>query len=173
LASGELKINGQIKAKEVRLVSSGGEMLGIVALARALTLARGEGLDLVEISPNSEPPVCKIADYGKIRYQTQKRAAEAKKKQKTVEVKELKLSLNIAQGDYETKMRQARKFFEQGNSVRFSFHFRGREVVHADLAEEMAKKIGEELGDVAKMITAPQLEGKKMFFLLAPALKKQ
>jgi translation initiation factor IF-3 len=148
-------------------------MLGIMPLARALTLARAEDLDLVEISPGSEPPVCKIADYGRIRYQTQKKAAEAKKKQKTLEVKEIKLSPNIASGDFEVKMKQARKFLGQGNSVRFSFHFRGREIVHADLAEEMAQKIIEELtASLAKVASAPSLEGKKLFFLLAPSAKK-
>jgi translation initiation factor IF-3 len=169
----ELKINGQIGARDVRLVGSGGDMLGVVPLARALALARTEGLDLVEIAPNSEPPVCKIADYGKIRYQTQKKVAEAKKRQKTVDVKEIKLSPNIALGDYEVKMKQARKFFSQGNSVRFSFFFRGREIVHANLAEDMAGRMVEQLGDIAKVMTAPRLEGKRLFFLLAPAVKKQ
>jgi translation initiation factor IF-3 len=173
LAGGELKINGQIRARDVRLVGSGGEMVGVVALAKALGMARTEGLDLVEISPNSDPPVCKIADYGKIRYQTQKRAAEAKKKQKVIGVKEVKLSLNIAQGDYDTKMKQARKFLGQGNSVKFSFQFRGREIVHSDLAEEMAARIVDQLSDQAKVGSVPQMEGKRLFFVLTPFTKKQ
>jgi translation initiation factor IF-3 len=147
-------------------------MLGIVHIAKAMGLAREAGLDLVEISPNSEPPVCKIADYGKIRYQTQKRAAEAKKKQKIVETKEIKLSLNIAQGDYDTKMKQAKKFFEQGNKIKFSFQFRGREITHKNLFEELAEKIITELSDMSKIDVKPQVEGKKLFFVLSSAVKK-
>jgi translation initiation factor IF-3 len=172
LANDELRVNDQIKARDVRLIDSSGEMVGVVALARAIGMANAEGLDLVEISPNSEPPVCKITDYSKIRYQTQKRAALAKKKQKVIENKEIKLSANIAQGDYDTKIKQARGFFERGNKVRFSFQFRGREIVHADLAEEMAKKIIEQLSDVAKVDIPPQMEGKKLFFVMLSSLRK-
>ena len=172
MANNELRINDQIKAKEIRLIDADGTMLGITTVFKAISLAREAGLDLVEISPNAEPPVCKIADYGKIRYQQQKKAAEAKKKQKTIEIKEIKLSLNIAKGDYDTKMRQARKFFEQGNKVRFSFQFRGREITHHNLVEEMAKNIIEELSDVAKVDVAPQMEGKKLFFVLISNNKK-
>jgi translation initiation factor IF-3 len=172
LVSNDFRINDQIRAKDVRLVSSGGEMIGIVPLAKAIGMARAEELDLVEISPNSEPPVCKITDYGKIKYQTQKKAAIAKKKQKVVENKEIKLSTNIAQGDYDTKIKQARGFFERGNKVRFSFQFRGREIVHADLAKDMAEKIIEQLSDVAKVDIVPQMEGKKLFFVMVSTLKK-
>ncbi len=172
MANNELNINEQIKAKEIRLIGSDGQMVGIVPIFRAIGMAQSEGLDLVEISPNSEPPVCKIADYGKIRYQNQKKAAEAKKKQKIVELKEIKLSLNIASGDYNTKIKQARKFFEQGNKVRFSFQFRGREITHSNLVEEMALKIIDELSDVSKVDTKPQMEGKKLFFVLASLTKK-
>jgi translation initiation factor IF-3 len=172
LANGELKINGQIKSREVKLVSSDGEMMGVVPLAKALIAARSENLDLVEVSPNVDPPVCKIADYGKIRYQNQKKATETKKKQKIVGIKEIKLSINIAQGDYDTKMKQAGKFFEQGNSVKFSFQFRGREIVHSNIAREMANKIIDQFDDRAKVTMAPQMEGKKLLFILAPSLKK-
>ncbi len=172
MANNELNINEQIKSKEVRLIGSDGQMLGITSTFKAVGMARAEGLDLVEISPNSEPPVCKIADYGKIRYQNQKKAAEAKKKQKIIEIKEIKLSLNIASGDYNTKIKQARKFFEQGNKVRFSFQFRGREITHSNLVEEMALKIIEELSDVSKIDTKPQMEGKKLFFVLSSLTKK-
>ena len=172
MANNELRINDQIKAKEIRLIDADGTMLGITTVFKAISLARDAGLDLVEISPNAEPPVCKIADYGKIRYQQQKKAAEAKKKQKVIELKEIKLSLNIDKGDYDTKMKQARKFFEQGNKVRFSFQFRGREITHRDLVEEMASRIIEELSDVSKIDTSPQMEGKKLFFVLSSNNKK-
>ena len=170
--SNELRINDQIKAKEIRLIDSEGDMLGIMPVIKAMSLAREAGLDLVEISPNSEPPVCKITDYGKIRYQAQKKAAEAKKKQKVVETKEIKLSLNIAKGDYDIKLRQARKFFEQGNKVRFSFQFRGREITHFVIVEDMSKQIIEELSDVSKVDVEPKTEGKKLFFVLSSTVKR-
>ena len=172
LANNELRINDQIKAKEIRLIDTDGEMLGITTTFKAISMAREAGLDLVEISPNAEPPVCKIADYGKIRYQQQKKAAEAKKKQKVIETKEIKLSLNIAKGDYDTKMKQARKFFEQGNKVRFSFQFSGREITHYDLVEKMANDIIEEMKDISRVDVAPQMEGKKLFFVLSSTFKK-
>lgn len=172
MANNELNINEQIKSKEVRVIDNNGQMLGIVSTFKAISMARAEGLDLVEVSPNSEPPVCKIADYGKIRYQNQKKAAEAKKKQKIIETKEIKLSLNIALGDYNVKIKQARKFFEQGNKVRFSFQFRGREIIHSDLVKEMADKIIYELSDVSKIDTTPKMEGKKLFFVLSSLNKK-
>ncbi len=172
MANNELNINEQIKSKEVRVIDNNGQMLGIVSTFKAISMARAEGLDLVEVSPNSEPPVCKIADYGKIRYQNQKKAAEAKKKQKIIETKEIKLSLNIALGDYNVKIKQARKFFEQGNKVRFSFQFRGREIIHSDLVKEMADKIIDELSDVSKIDTTPKMEGKKLFFVLSSLNKK-
>lgn len=172
MPNNELRINDQIKAKEVRLIDSSGIMVGIVSTFKAIGMAKADDMDLVEISPNSEPPVCKIADYGKIRYQNQKKASEVKKKQKIIETKEIKLSLNIASGDYNTKIKQARKFFEQGNKVRFSFQFRGREIVHSDLVKEMANKIIEELIDVSKVDTKPQMEGKKLFFVLSSLIKK-
>ena len=172
MANNELNINEQIRSKEVRVIDNNGQMLGIVSTFKAISMARAEGLDLVEVSPNSEPPVCKIADYGKIRYQNQKKAAEAKKKQKIIETKEIKLSLNIASGDYNVKIKQARKFFEQGNKVRFSFQFRGREIIHSDLVKEMADKIIDELSDVSKIDTTPKMEGKKLFFVLSSLNKK-
>lgn len=172
MANNELRINDQIKVKEIRLIDVNGEMLGITSTLRGLSLAREAGLDLVEISPNSEPPVCKIADYGKIRYQAQKKAAEAKKKQKIIEIKEIKLSLNIAKGDYETKIKQARKFFEQGNKVRFTLQVRGREITHFELFEEMARNTIEILSDVSKVDVKPEVEGKKLFFVLSSLTKK-
>lgn len=172
LANDELKINEQIRAKEVRLIDNKGTMVGVVPIFRALAMARAASLDLVEVSPGTEPPVCKLADYGKIRYRNQKKASEVKKKQKIVEIKEIKLSLNIAEGDYNTKLKQARKFFEQGNKVRFSFQFKGREIIHSNLVMDMAEKIIGELSDVAKTDVKPQVEGKKLFFMMSSTVKK-
>jgi translation initiation factor IF-3 len=169
----ELRINNQIRAQEVRLIGSDGKIIGIVPVREALAMATEEGLDLVEISPRGIPPVCKIANYGKIRYQTQKKAAEARKRQKVVDTKEIKLSLNIAKGDYELKLKQTQKFLEQGHRVRFSFQFRGREISHANLAEDMAREICSYLSTVAKAEVAPHLEGKKLFFLLVPLKAKK
>ena len=172
MSNNELRINDQIRSKEVRLIDSNGQMIGIVPVFRALNMAREVSLDLVEISPNSEPPVCKIANYSKIKYQAQKKSAEAKKKQKIIETKEIKFSLNIGQADYETKVKQARKFFEAGNKVKFSFQIRGREITHSDLFNEMAEKIIEELSDVSKIDIKPQMEGRKLFFILSSIIKK-
>ena len=168
----DFRINDQIKAKEVRLIDSNGNMVGVVPTFKALNMARNESLDLVEVSPNESLPVCKIADYGKIRYQNQKKMSEAKKKQKVVELKEIKFSINIAENDYNTKMRQAKSFFEEGNKVKFTFQFRGREISHTDLADEMINKIVEELVDYAKIDKAPALEGKKKSFTMVSIVKK-
>lgn len=168
----KLNINEQIKAKEVRLIDAEGVMVGVVDTRDAIEMAIEAELDLVEISPNADPPVCKIANFGKIKYQNQKRMTEAKKKQKAVELKEIKMSINIAEGDYNTKIKQAKKFFEEGKKVKFSFQFHGREVNYAYLAEEMSVRIADELKDFAKLDIKPQLEGKKMFFLMSSAIKK-
>jgi translation initiation factor IF-3 len=168
----ELKINTQIKAKTVRLIDENGQMIGIVPIAEALEIASNAELDLIEISPDTEPPVCKIGNYGKIRYQMQKKSDENRKKQKAVELKEIKMSPNIGTGDYDTKMKQARKFFMQGNKVKFNFKFRGREILHTDLVKEMIDKMITELSDVSKVEFQPKLEEKKMFFVLSSTVKK-
>jgi len=162
------RINGQIKASQIRLINHEGTMIGVVPLQQGLEMALAVGLDLIEVSPNTDPPVCKIIDYGKLKYQAQKKANEAKKKQKTVETKEIKMSLNIGLGDYTTKMNQAKKFLEKGHKVRVSFRFRGREITHIDLVKEMIAKIIDSTEDIAKIDTEPKLEGYKLFMILAP-----
>ena len=159
----ELRINAQIRAKTVRLIDENGQMIGIVSIAEALEMAGNAELDLIEISPDTEPPVCKIGNYGKIRYQMQKKSDENRKKQKAVELKEIKMSPNIGTGDYDTKMKQARKFLTQGNKVKFNFKFRGREILHTDLVKEMIDKMIEQLSDISKVEFQPKLEEKKMF----------
>ena len=168
----ELRINAQIRAKTVRLIDENGQMIGIVSIAEALEMAGNAELDLIEISPDTEPHVCKIGNYGKIRYQMQKKSDENRKKQKAVELKEIKMSPNIGTGDYDTKMKQARKFLTQGNKVKFNFKFRGREILHTDLVKEMIDKMIEQLSDISKVEFQPKLEEKKMFFVLSSTIKK-
>lgn len=168
----ELRINAEIKARTVRLIDQNGNMVGEVSISEALEMASEAELDLIEISPNAVPPVCKIGDYGKIRYQNQKKLSDNKKKQKAVELKEIKMSGNIGPGDYETKMKQARKFLTDGNKVRFNFRFKGREIVYSSSTQEMTDKMIEELSDISKVDIKPKMEDRKMFFVLSSTIKK-
>lgn len=145
-----------------------GEMVGVVALEKALEMAEQAGLDLVEVSPNAEPPVCKILDYGKYKYEQQKRAQEAKKKQKTVELKELKVRPNIEDHDFNVKLNHAKRFLEAGNKIKFTLRFRGREMSHMDLGMEVLKRFQEELKDIAKVDVPPKNEGRQVMMVLAP-----
>ncbi len=152
------------------MVDQDGEMVGVVSIKDALSQAAEAGLDLVEVSPNAEPPVCKILDYGKFKYQEQKRKAEAKKKQKIVEVKEIKLRPGIEDHDFNTKMRSIRKFIDHGDKVKVSMRFRGREMSHQDLGIRVFDRVVEELGeDYIKVDQKPKLEGRQMMMLLSPA----
>ncbi len=137
-------------------------------IQRALELAREAGLDLVEISPNSDPPVAKILDYGRFKYQSQKKATEARKKQKTVEIKEIKMRPNIDVHDYEVKMRSVRRFFEEGDKVKVTLRFRGREMAHQELGVKLLDRVKEETGPIAKVESEPRLEGRQMTMVLAP-----
>jgi translation initiation factor IF-3 len=150
------------------LVGSNGELIGVVPISRGLEMAMDEGLDLVEISPNATPPVCKIMDYGKFRYEQQKKAKEARKKQKTVDVKEVKIRPTIAEGDYNIKLNNARKFLEAGDKVRVSLQFRGREITHKDVGFNLVNKFAEDLKDVAKVDVPPKMEGRQIFAMLSP-----
>ncbi len=135
----------------------------------ALALAEEAGLDLVEVAPNANPPVCKILDYGKFKYQQQKRAAEARKKQKTVEVKEIKMRPTIDTHDFDVKMRNIRRFIEKGDKVKVSVRFRGREMSHAELGRELLDRVVEGVGEAAKVEVAPRMEGRQLVMVLAPA----
>ncbi|TWB42114.1 translation initiation factor 3 (bIF-3) [Nitrospirillum viridazoti] len=143
-------------------------MVGVVSLRDALIAAEEAGLDLVEVSPNAEPPVCKILDYGKFKYEAQKKAAEARKKQKIIEVKEIKLRPNIDDNDYDVKMRAARRFLEEGDKVKVTMRFRGREMAHQDLGMNVLVRVKDLLDDLAKVEQMPKLEGKQMIMILAP-----
>ncbi|MBP2293078.1 translation initiation factor IF-3 [Azospirillum rugosum] len=143
-------------------------MVGVVSLRDALMAAEDAGLDLVEIAPQAEPPVCKILDYGKYKYEAQKKAAEARKKQKIIEVKEIKLRPNIDDNDYDVKMRSARRFLEEGDKVKVTMRFRGREMAHQDLGMNVLVRVRDELDELAKVEQMPKLEGRQMVMVLAP-----
>jgi translation initiation factor IF-3 len=162
------RANDEINAAEVQLIDEDGENQGTVSLEEALERAAETGLDLVELSPNAEPPVCKILDLGKYKYQAQKKAAEARKKQKTFDVKEIKMRPNIDTHDYDVKMRNMRRFFEHGDKVKVTLRFRGREMAHTELGVELLNKVREETDEIAKVESEPKLEGRQMVMVLAP-----
>jgi translation initiation factor IF-3 len=143
-------------------------MVGIVSLRDAIMAAEDAGLDLVEVSPNADPPVCKILDYGKFKYETQKKANEARKKQKIIEVKEIKLRPNIDENDYDVKLRSAKRFLEEGDKVKVTMRFRGREMAHQDLGMNVLVKVRDDLGELGKVEQMPKLEGRQMVMVLAP-----
>ena len=162
-------INREIKAKEVRLINYNGENAGVVSLAEALKIAQEVGLDLIEISPQVTPPVCKVLDYGKYKYEMQKKKNEAKKNQKVVSIKELKLRPMIDTHDYEVKVKQAKKFLAQGDKVKFTMRYKGREMSANDLGKEILNKLLEDLDGLCKVDSAPKMEGKQMFMIVSPA----
>lgn len=143
-------------------------MVGVVSLRDALLAAEDAGLDLVEIAPQAEPPVCKILDYGKYKYEAQKKAAEARKKQKIIEVKEIKLRPNIDDNDYDVKMRSARRFLEEGDKVKVTMRFRGREMAHQDLGMNVLIRVRDQFEDIAKVEQMPRMEGRMMVMVIAP-----
>ena len=163
----ELMINERIRDREVRLVSESGEQLGIMSSREALKLAREADLDLVKIAPNAKPPVCKIIDYGKYRYELARKEKEAKKKQKTMEVKEVRLSPNIDTNDLNTKANQARKFISKGDKVKVTLRFRGREMAHVNYSKQILDSFYERLEDLAVVDKNPKMEGRSMVMFLS------
>jgi translation initiation factor IF-3 len=157
-----------IDLPNIQLIDATGHNLGVIDIADALARAAEAGLDLVEISPNSEPPVCKILDYGKYKYQAQKKAAEARKKQRTVEIKEIKMRPNIDTHDYDVKMRSIRRFFEEGDKVKVTLRFRGREMAHQELGAQLLDRVKQDTSTIAKVESEPRLEGRQMVMVLAP-----
>lgn len=160
-------INEQIRDKEVRLIGADGEQLGIMSAREAYKLAQEAELDLVKIAPGAKPPVCKIIDYGKYRYELARKEKEARKKQKTVELKEVRLSPNIDTNDLNTKMNAARKFISKGNKVKVTLRFRGREMAHVQASKHILDDFAEALADIAVVEKAPKLEGRNMGMVLA------
>lgn len=161
-------MNEEITAREVRLIDDEGENHGVVTLERGIELAVEAGLDLVEVSPQVSPPVCKILDYGKFKYEQQKRKNEARKKQKTIEVKEIKFRPNIEQHDYEVKMRALNKFIDEGDKVKVTLRFRGREMAHQELGLEVLRRVKGEMEEKTKVESHPSMEGRQMVMVLAP-----
>lgn len=162
------RTNEEIRVPEVRLISETGEQLGVVQTKEAIKKAVAVGLDLVEVSPNAVPPVCKILDYGKYKYQAQKKKAEAKKKQKVIHLKEIKLRPNIGEHDYQVKFKAAIKFLESGDKVKFSLRFKGREMAHKEIGTELFDRFIEDLKDIAKLELKPKLEGKQIVMIVIP-----
>lgn len=160
-------INEQIRDREVRLIGADGEQLGIVSSRKAQKIADEAGLDLVKIAPNAKPPVCKVIDYGKYRYEQARKEKDAKKKQKTVELKEIRLSPNIEANDLNTKMNAAKKFLAKGNKVKITLRFRGREMAHMNASKHILDGIAENLSDVAVVEKAPKVEGRSIGMVLA------
>ena len=157
-----------IDAPEIRVVGADGEMVGVLSVAEGIDLAEDAGLDLVEIAPNSDPPVCKVLDYGKYKYEEQKRRNEARKKQKTIEVKEIKMRPGIDTHDYETKMKAARKFLGNGDKVKFTIRFRGREMAHQQLGMDVLNRVKDDLEELVKLEQFPKMEGRMMTMVVAP-----
>ena len=162
------RVNEEIRVPQVRLIDQDGEMLGVMTAREALLRAYDVGMDLLEISPNAVPPVCKITDFGKFKYEQQKKANEARKKQKIVELKEIKVRPNIDDHDYDVKMRQMKSFIGDGDKVKVTLRFRGREMAHQDLGLKVLERIRTELGEAIKVEQMPRLENRQMIMVLAP-----
>jgi translation initiation factor IF-3 len=162
------RVNHQINVPEVRLVREDGSMAGVVSTRAAISMAADAGLDLVEVSPNATPPVCKILDFGKFKYEEQKRKNEARKKQKVIEVKEIKLRPGIDTHDYDVKMRSIHRFLEEGDKVKVTMRFRGREMAHQELGAKVLDRVKTDLDAIAKVESAPKMEGRQMIMVISP-----
>ncbi len=160
------RINGAITARQIRVVDAEGEMRGVMSVRDAMMLAEEAGLDLVEISPNADPPVCKVLDYGKYKYELQKKAAEARKKQKIIELKEIKLRPGIDDHDFNIKMKSARTFLEEGDKVKVTMRFRGREMAHMEIAQAVFARVRAEIDIVGKVEAEPSFEGRQMVMIV-------
>ena len=161
-------MNEDIRVREVRLIDQTGQNVGVVPTADAMARATEAGLDLVEISPDADPPVAKILDYGKFKYQEQKKAAEARKRQKTVEIKEIKMRPSIDDHDYDVKMRAIARFFEEGDKVKVTLRFRGRELAHQELGWQVLQRVKADAEPISKVESEPRMEGRQMVMVLAP-----
>ena len=166
------RVNDKIRNPEIRLIGADGENVGVVSPARAMDMADEAGLDLVEISPNANPPVCKIMDFGKFKYETQKREAEARKKQKIIEIKEVKFRPNTDTNDYDVKMRNVYKFLENGDKVKITLRFRGREMAHQNLGRELLERVAEDTKETGRVENFPKMEGRQMVMLIGPLPSK-
>ncbi|APZ49155.1 MULTISPECIES: translation initiation factor IF-3 [Jeotgalibaca] len=168
----DMMVNDGIRARELRVIGSNGEQVGVVTKAEALKLAEATNQDLVLVSPNANPPVARIMDYGKFRFEQQKREREARKNQKVVNIKEVRLSPSIDENDFQTKMRNARKFLEKGDKVKASIRFRGRAITHKEIGQKVLDRLSSELSDVSTIESHPRMDGRSMFLMLAPKTEK-
>ena len=166
------QLNDEIRDKEIRLISETGEQLGIVSSEEALKIAEERGLDLVKISPQAVPPVCKLMNYGKFRFEQSKREKEARKNQHTVEIKEVRMSPGIDVGDFNTKLKNAQKFLSEGNRVKVSVRFRGREMAHTEIGRDLLLRFAEQTGELASLEKEPKMEGRSMSIFLSPKAGK-
>jgi|TARA_B110000503_G_C7031464_1_gene364188 translation initiation factor IF-3 len=162
------RVNDRIRSSEIRLIGAEGENVGVVTPERAMEMAEQAGLDLVEISPNAEPPVCKIMDFGKFKYEQQKREAEARKKQHIIEIKEIKFRPGTDTHDYDVKMRSVLKFLDEGDKVKVTLRFRGREMAHQDLGLELLNRVAADVEEAGKIESMPRLEGRQMVMMIGP-----
>ncbi|HLR62669.1 MAG TPA: translation initiation factor IF-3 [Lentibacillus sp.] len=167
-----MNVNEKIRAREVRLIDSNGDQLGVKSRNEALDIAQKRELDLVLVAPNAKPPVCRIMNYGKYRYEQQKKEKEARKKQKVINVKEVRFTPGIGEHDFNTKLKNARKFLSKGDKVKASVRFRGRAITHKDLGREVLDRLAEETKDVATVESKAKMEGRNMFMMLAPIKEK-
>nr|WP_218951440.1 translation initiation factor IF-3 [Eoetvoesiella caeni] len=165
------RINGEIRVPEVRLIGVDGEQLGVVKTSDAINLSEEHEVDLVEIAPNAEPPVCRLMDYGKFKYQEQKRQAEARSKQKVIQVKEVKFRPGTDEGDYQVKLRNLKRFIEEGDKAKVTLRFRGREMAHQELGMRVLERVRDDLLDLCQVEAMPKLEGRQMVMVLAPRKK--
>jgi len=171
ISAKEYRVNEHIRAREVRLVGQEG-MIGVVPMRDALNMARERGLDLVEVAPNADPPVCRLMDYGKFLYEKAKRERKARKAQKTVDVKEIRLRPKTGEHDVETKLRDASRFLQQGYKVKVRMQFRGREITYPELGRELLGQFAQRLSDVSEIESLPRLEGRSMLMILNPSSRK-
>lgn len=171
--SKEQRVNHEIRCREIRLIGNEGEQLGVMNPRDALRLAEEQGLDLVEVAPQAAPPVCRIMDYGKYKYEQNKKDREAKKNQKIITIKEVKLRPNIEEHDFNTKVRRAEKFLQDGDKVKITIMFRGREITHAESGRELCERVEEEVAHIAKVEKRPKVEGRNMTMMLVPLKDKE
>ena len=165
------RVNGRVTSEKIRLIDENGENVGVVTPSRAMMMAEDAGLDLVEISPNANPPVCKIMDFGKFKYEQQKRESEARKKQKIIEVKEVKFRPNTDKHDYDVKMRNVFKFLENGDKVKVTMRFRGREMAHQELGRDLLLRVADDTKETGKVENMPKMEGRQMIMMIGPIPK--
>ncbi|SEO81990.1 bacterial translation initiation factor 3 (bIF-3) [Amphibacillus marinus] len=172
IISKDMNVNENIRAREVRLIDSNGDQLGVKSRQEALEIAGNRNLDLVLVAPTAKPPVCRIMDYGKYRFEQQKKEKEARKNQKIINVKEVRLSPGIEDHDFNTKLKNARKFLEKGDKVKVSIRFRGRAITHKDLGRKVLEKMADECKDLSTIEQRPKMDGRSMFLMLAPINEK-